>query len=111
MDSTHKIAIICIAVLTSTGFSEPAVPDTRSAIQILESNTIEDFDFGLPTLYGLGSDEAPLVLIEFSDYRCTHCSIFHEIVYPKIKKEYIDTGKIFYVGLHFPNPKYPIALP
>ena len=101
--------IICIAVLSSVGFSEPTVPDTRSAIQILDANTIEGFDFGVPTLFSLGSEEAPVVLIEFSDYRCAHCSIFHEIQFPKVKSEYIDTGKIFYVAMHYPSKKYPIA--
>jgi len=100
---------ICIAVLSSSGFSESTAPDTGSAIRVLESNTIEDFDFGVPTLYSLGSDDAPLVLIEFSDYRCAHCSIFHEVLFPKVKSEYIDTGKIFYVALHYPSRKYPIA--
>ena len=101
--------IIAVAVLSSIGFSEPTVPDMRSAIQILDANSIEGFDFGVPTLYSLGSEEAPLVLIEFSDYRCAHCSIFHEVVFPKVKSEYIDTGKIFYVAMHYPSKKYPIA--
>lgn len=101
--------IIGIAVLSSIGFTGSTAADTRSAIRILDANTIEDFDLGVPTLYSLGSDEAPVVLIEFSDYQCAHCAIFHEILFPKVKSEYIDTGKIFYVALHFPSRKVPIA--
>jgi len=107
--SIHKGLIICIAVLSSIGYSGSTVFDRASAIQILDLNTIEDFDFGLLTLYSFGSHDAPLVLIEFSDYRCAHCSIFHEVMFPKIKEEYIDTGKLFYVAVHYPNRKYPIA--
>jgi protein-disulfide isomerase len=104
-----KVAIILIAVLSSIGYSQSIDPAIRSGVRVLESNTIKDFNFGVPTFYRMGSDDAPVVLIEFSDYRCTHCSIFHEVMFPKIKKEYIDTGKLFYVAVHFPNRKYPIA--
>lgn len=101
--------IFGIAVLSSIGFSGSTAADTRSAIRILDANTLEKFDLGVPTLYSLGSEEAPLVLIEFSDYRCAHCAIFHEILFPKVKSEYIDTGKIFYVAMHYPSKKVPIA--
>ena len=33
---------------------------------------------------------------------CPHCAAFNENVFPKIKSEYIDTGKIRYVFREFP---------
>jgi protein-disulfide isomerase len=33
---------------------------------------------------------------------CPHCAAFNEAVFPKIKSEYIDTGKIRYVFREFP---------
>jgi protein-disulfide isomerase len=33
---------------------------------------------------------------------CPHCAAFNEEVFPKIKKEFIDTGKIRYVFREFP---------
>ena len=50
-----------------------------------------------------------MVLIEFSDYECNHCSIFHEVLFPKIKSEYIDTGLIFYVALNHPNRNHKVG--
>ncbi|MEZ5275099.1 MAG: thioredoxin domain-containing protein [Opitutaceae bacterium] len=105
----RKAAVIGFTLLLSIGFSESTPSDTQSAIETLDSNTIEDFDFGIPTVHSLGSADAPLVLIEFSDYHCAHCSLFHEMVFPNVLSQYIDTGKVFYVALHFPSKKYPIA--
>ena len=104
-----KAAFLCIALLSSVGFSQSARSVTSSAIRTLDSNTIEDFDFGIPTVHSLGSADAPLVLIEFSDYHCAHCSLFHEMVFPNVLSHYVVTGKVFYVALHFPSKKYPIA--
>jgi len=42
----------------------------------------------------LGDKNAPVTMIEFSDYECPFCKRHFTDVYPKIKKEYIDTGKL-----------------
>jgi protein-disulfide isomerase len=44
----------------------------------------------------LGSIDAPLVMVEFSDYECPYCYQFHHETFPKIKSKYIDAGKIRY---------------
>jgi protein-disulfide isomerase len=50
----------------------------------------------------LGNPEAPLTLIEFSDYQCPYCRRFVEATLPALKTEYIDTGKLRYVFRDFP---------
>jgi len=42
----------------------------------------------------LGDKNAPLTMIEFSDYECPFCKRHFTDVYPQIKKDYIDTGKM-----------------
>ena len=42
----------------------------------------------------LGDKNAPLTLIEFSDYECPFCKRHFDQVYSEIKKDYIDTGKL-----------------
>ncbi len=42
----------------------------------------------------LGDSNAPLTMIEFSDYECPFCKRHFTDVYPKIKKDYIETGKL-----------------
>ena len=63
---------------------------------------IARFDYSGDRLYRLGDSDAKVVLVEFADYKCGHCSLFHEITYKKIKSEYIDTGKVLFVAGNFP---------
>ena len=50
----------------------------------------------------LGNRDAPVTIIEFSDYECPFCGRFHEQTFPQIKEEYIDTGKVRFVFRDFP---------
>ena len=50
----------------------------------------------------LGSENAPVTMVEFSDYQCPFCRRFATTVFPTIKREYIDTGKVRYVFRDFP---------
>ncbi len=50
----------------------------------------------------LGQPEAPVTLIEFSDYQCPFCRRFFQTTLPTLKTEYIDTGKLRYVFRDFP---------
>ena len=50
----------------------------------------------------LGKKDAPLTLIEFSDYQCPFCRRFFETTLGALKKDYIDTGKVRYVFRDFP---------
>lgn len=50
----------------------------------------------------LGDKNAPLTLVEFSDYECPFCKRSFEQVLPELKKNYIDTGKLKLVYRDFP---------
>jgi protein-disulfide isomerase len=51
----------------------------------------------------LGNKNAKIVMIEYDSLTCPHCKVFSEEIFPKIKKEYIDTGKVLYVTRPFPT--------
>lgn len=42
----------------------------------------------------LGNVDAPVTLVEFGDYQCPFCGRFFAQVEPKIREEYIKTGKV-----------------
>ena len=42
----------------------------------------------------LGSDKAPIVVVEFVSFKCGHCQEFLEQVFPILKELYVDTGKV-----------------
>jgi protein-disulfide isomerase len=50
----------------------------------------------------LGPATAPVTITEFASMTCPHCAAFNDNVFPKIKSEYIDSGKIRYVFREFP---------
>ena len=51
----------------------------------------------------LGAPDAPVVVIEYLAPRCPHCARFAASVFPEIKRNYIDTGKVLYVLRGFPR--------
>ncbi len=53
----------------------------------------------------MGSDHAPVTIIEYSSLTCPHCAEFNEKTLPQIKADYIDTGKVRYISRDFPLDK------
>jgi len=52
--------------------------------------------------FSMGRDDAPLTLVEFADYQCPFCRQFHTAVFARLKKEYIDTGKLRFISRDLP---------
>jgi protein-disulfide isomerase len=50
----------------------------------------------------MGSDKAPVTIIEYASLTYPHCAHFAEATFPEIKKKYIDTGKVRYILRDFP---------
>ena len=50
----------------------------------------------------IGAANAPVTIVEYAAATCPHCGKFGREVFPKIKAEYIDTGKVRYVFREFP---------
>lgn len=46
------------------------------------------------TDFSQGSPDAKVEVIEYASFTCPHCAAFHAEVYPQLKADYIDTGKI-----------------
>jgi protein-disulfide isomerase len=58
--------------------------------------------------YGLGSKSAPVLMVEYFSYNCSHCKSFQLSTFPKIKEKYIDTGKIKFISRQaFGMPDFP----
>ena len=49
-----------------------------------------------------GNENAKITIIAYESLTCSHCATFHKEVYPKLKKEYIDTGLAKIEFRHFP---------
>lgn len=57
----------------------------------------------------LGSEDAPVTIIDFSDYQCPFCKKFYSEIFPQLKADYIQTGKVAYVFRDFPLNIHPKA--
>ena len=50
----------------------------------------------------IGSPNAPVTIVEFSDFQCPFCSKFHQETLPLIINNYVDTGAVNIVYRDFP---------
>src|SRR3954453_290870 len=67
----------------------------------------------IPNLGGvsmLGSKNAPLTIVEYTDYQCPFCQRFHVASFPELKKNYIDTGKVRFYSKDMPLDFHPNAM-
>lgn len=63
-----------------------------------------------PGALALGRVDAPLLMVEFTDYECPFCRQFHLTSFEQIRKNYIDKGKLRYVSRDFPLDFHKSAL-
>ena len=50
----------------------------------------------------LGSEKAPVTIIEYASMTCPHCAHFSTTTFPELEKRYIDTGKVRFIFREFP---------
>src|SRR5271169_867253 len=58
----------------------------------------------------LGSKDAPLTIVEYTDYQCPFCQRFHVTALNELKKAYIDTGKARFYSRDLPLDFHPNAM-
>jgi len=57
----------------------------------------------------LGSDDAPITIVEYSSLTCPHCAAFHIETLPQLKKTYIETGAVQIKFRPFPFDPFATA--
>lgn len=58
----------------------------------------------------LGDADAPITMVEYASWTCPACLQFHTDVFPVLKSEYIETGKVQLVFREFPTPPANISV-
>jgi protein-disulfide isomerase len=51
----------------------------------------------------MGSPKAPILMVEYAAPSCPWCARFDMTLFPQLKKNYIDTGKVYYVLRVYPR--------
>ncbi|WP_417449731.1 thioredoxin domain-containing protein [Kordiimonas sp.] len=57
-----------------------------------------------------GDKSAKIEVIEYGSFTCPHCAHFATDVLPKLKAEYVDTGKVRFVFRNFVRDRYDMAV-
>lgn len=82
--------------------AQPAPP----AAQLPQKLTVKG-----DAIYKLGKNDAPLTMVEFTDFQCPFCGRFEATTFPEIKKNFIDTGKLRLILRDLPlSDMHPYAL-
>jgi protein-disulfide isomerase len=97
--TTRRVAVLALAALSlaacSGGGSKSSVGTDQDAT--------------------MGDPKAPVQVIEYASPTCPHCAHYNSEDFPALKKQYIDTGKVYYVFretlIHpqFDGPAYLLA--
>src|SRR5438045_3351275 len=56
-----------------------------------------------------GNPNAKVTVVEYASLTCPHCARFYTESFPKLKKDYIDTGKVKFVFRDLPTPPRELA--
>jgi protein-disulfide isomerase len=57
----------------------------------------------------MGAANAPVTIIEYASLTCPHCARFHTETLPKLKSEYVDTGKVKFIFRDYPLDRVALA--
>jgi protein-disulfide isomerase len=97
-----SIAFLLLLLLGGCGgvASGPSATATETALNATAATDVmADGPLGERSL---GEPNAPVTVIEYVSLTCPHCANFQKTVFPRVKKEFIDTGKIRFIVREFP---------
>lgn len=74
--------------------------------EVIEKPTLADIfaPSPLPEM-AWGRPDAPVTIVQYASLTCPHCRHFHQTVFPTLKRDFIDTGKVRYILREFPIGK------
>ena len=44
-----------------------------------------------------GNSDAKVTIVEYASFTCPHCATFHKEIFPQLREQYIDTGKVKFI--------------
>jgi protein-disulfide isomerase len=98
LKAIHQLLLNPPATRTATAAPAPATPPSDKVKMSVGTGW-----------YAMGRDDAPVTMVEFTDYQCPFCRRFEADSFAQLKKEYIDTGKVRFVSRDLPLDFHPNA--
>ena len=110
MDTSDSLSSEDLKELISEINSRPAAAP-QPAVQPSQPSAPQIFKISLDDDPVKGDPNAPVTMIEFSDFQCPFCGRFYEQTLPTIIENYIDSGKVKLVYRDLPLSFHPNAMP
>ena len=102
------VAIIITMLLSSLNNNSQLVEENFQNLQNIPSSSFGvERELDGDHIISLG--EPKNTIIEYASMTCPHCSDFHGDVFPRIKKDLIDTGIVKYTFRDFPLDPFAMA--
>lgn len=95
------LALAALASAAAGSLVTPALAQSFDMEEFMKAPSIGD--------KVLGSEDAKVTIVEYASATCPHCAAFHTKVYPELKKEFIDTGKVRFIAREFPLDDLALA--
>lgn len=101
MDSRGIRALVALIGVAALGVYAHRSADSDGQVQLrLESDE-----------QSLGRADAPVTIVEFTDYQCPFCRKFEAEVLPRLKREFIDRGQLRFIVRDLPLEFHANAQP
>lgn len=89
-------------IFTNTESATTTTPPTAATGQpAAEEQAPIDVSVVTEGFYSLGDPDAPVLLVEYSDYACPFCKRFNDETKPQIVQNYVDEGLVRFVRKDF----------
>jgi len=92
--SRRFLVASAVALISLPAWAEKAPAGKVSVDELMAANALPDVVEG--------KADAPITIVEYASMTCSHCAAFHRDVYPTLKKNYIDQGKVKFILREFP---------
>ncbi|MFA4814554.1 MAG: DsbA family protein [Candidatus Gracilibacteria bacterium] len=105
------VGLMAGLLISNGGISENFGSANEEAVAAPDVNPddLEVVDVNVDDDAVLGAADAPVTIVEFSDFQCPYCHTFYSESLPSIISDYVDTGKVKLVFRDFPLSGHPQA--
>jgi protein-disulfide isomerase len=105
--SLHRLAVAALfaaaALATNGAFAATAAPEPDRTVDmatVLKPGPLPELAMG---------DASGVPVVEYGSLTCPHCATFSREVFPELKKDYIDTGKVRFIFREFSRNSLDVA--